>query len=317
MTSPEDQHPARRRFVPIALAACALLVVALVVVFATRDTPDGTASNTSPPAGSSAPEEPVEEPEGTAGIAQNILHADLRLDPTECALPELTLDAAGQEQFLVAAMTCLDETWLPVLEEQGIETQPIGLEVIAERTEGCGGDPVKPTDSAYYCPETGVVYWPAKDTNNDDWGAEDWMQYLFIAMHEYAHHVQMLTGVEDEAYEHEEEVGEKSPKRFEVSRRFELQAQCLAGMATASAEAGGTLTPAEAEEVLVTQAEVGDSDEQSEETAAPADTEETEGTGGERTHGDGESNEMWTYAGYEEGSTTACDTWSVEPADVS
>lgn len=282
-----EKLSSHRRLLPGTASLALLLVAALTACGGTPDTatPTVTQSSTAPPA-------PKSE------IGANALHANLRLGTLTCALPEFGLDATGQDRFVRAAMSCLDAAWLPVLSAAGIQTRPVQLVVVEKSTQGCEGDPVKPTDTTFYCNKSGTVYWAARDETNKDWGPADWTQFLFVAMHEYSHHVQNLAGVSAEADQAQEDAGPDTPESLLVSRRIELQAQCLAGMAASAAERGSVASAAEIRAMVDTQAEVGDGEQ------------------GMRTHGNGDSNRRWATAGYRDNSTSSCDTWSAAPNEV-
>ncbi|WP_433758960.1 neutral zinc metallopeptidase [Nocardia sp. CA-135398] len=218
-------------------------------------------------------------------LTTNTLHAELRLSALRCQLPPIEMSAAGQRQFVQSELDCLTKAWDPALRAAGMTLAPLQLVVVDDVTTGCSKQ-VQSTDPAFYC--GGSVYWPTDDPIHRGWGSQLAQYLMFVVMHEYGHHLQSSTGILRAADRDIGTAGEKSPLGLELSRRIELQAQCLAGVMLAAAQAGGMLTPAEAADLIDIQ----------------SDTEE------DPTHGTGVNSRRWVESGYRGASTSSCNTWA-------
>ncbi|MET8870896.1 neutral zinc metallopeptidase [Nocardia sp. NPDC004604] len=224
-------------------------------------------------------------------LTANTLHADLRLAPLQCELPPVEMSASGQRQFVQTMLDCLAKVWDSPLRSAGMSVAPLELVVVDSVVSGCSKQ-VRPTDAAFYC--GGSVYWPADDPIHQGWGSLLEHYLLFVVMHEYGHHLQSSTGILRTADRDIDTAGERSPVGLELSRRIELQAQCLAGVMLAAAQSGGMLTPSAADELIDIQSDVAED---------PA-------------HGTGTNSRRWVETGYRTASTSSCNTWAATPDEV-
>ncbi|MGY4099695.1 neutral zinc metallopeptidase [Nocardia sp. R16R-3T] len=229
----------------------------------------------------------VQEPPLTA----NTLHAELRLSPLRCQLPPIEMSAAGQRQFVQTELDCLTKAWDPPLRAAGMSLASLRLVVVDNVTTGCSKQ-VQPTDPAFYC--GGTVYWPTDDPIHRGWGSQLAQYLTFVVMHEYGHHLQSSAGILRTADRDIDSAGEKSPLGLELSRRIELQAQCLAGVMLGAAQAGGMLTAAEVADMIDIQ----------------SDTDE------DPTHGTGVNSRRWVESGYRGTTTSSCNTWAAPIDEV-
>lgn len=237
--------------------------------------------------------------------ANNRLHRHITLPALRCALPAAKrysrMSAEGQRQFVDAALHCLDEAWKPLLlaNELRVLPTPLRLTVVDHTqpapcsTAAAPDDILEPTNVAVYC--NGTVYWPTRDPSNRDWGPVPMDRYmLFVVMHEYSHHLQSLSGIGWQANHRMDAIGRQTPAALEISRRIELQAQCLAGMMIAAAAQGGVLPAYQAQRLVDMQGSVVPSE----------------------SHGSAANSARWAAAGYRGGSTAACNTWAAPPDAV-
>ncbi|WP_165633614.1 neutral zinc metallopeptidase [Actinopolyspora sp. BKK1] len=112
--------------------------------------------------------------------------------------------------------------------------------------------------------------------------------HLVLLAHEYGHHVQRLSGILRASAERADESAESSPASLRVTRRKELQAECFAGMFVARAVEDGLLDRRRGVRLVETPG-----------SAKMADT-----------HGSPANQRRWRKAGFREGSTSACATWT-------
>ncbi|SPL91241.1 YpfJ protein, zinc metalloprotease superfamily [[Actinomadura] parvosata subsp. kistnae] len=204
------------------------------------------------------------------------------------ACPETPLTAGGiprTREYLGAVVKCLDKSWSAYFARTRARFERPSVRYAEEGTV-CG---VALADvDAFYCHPSRTLVFPLTGRWID--GRTDLYPFK-VAAHEYAHHLQTLTGVR-RAYEARHRA--EPAARTELRRRFELQADCLAGVFMGSVR--GSL------------ARTGD-DWQALDEAIRA----TGDTGERRSHGGGASRVRWFGRGLATTSPAACDTWSAPP----
>ncbi len=119
--------------------------------------------------------------------------------------------------------------------------------------------------------------------------------------HEVGHHVQNLTGTNDEVSQLERS---NPGDANELSVRTELQADCYAGVWAATVFAEGALHPGDLDEAFTASEAIGD-DRLAEQAGRRVDADSF-------THGSSEQRRRWFEAGYESGDPNACDTFSAD-----
>lgn len=142
----------------------------------------------------------------------------------KCVLPHWS---AGDEPFLRSALVCLDDAWRPLLESIKVDFTPPTLVL-----SGTGTPPdcrQKLENNSYYC--AGTIYLDRSSYQKTAAGqAAVAIAALSMLAHEYGHHVQQLSGTLPAAVTRIDAAGRTTPLGLELTRRTELQAQCLAGM---------------------------------------------------------------------------------------
>ncbi|MFI6508313.1 neutral zinc metallopeptidase [Streptosporangium sp. NPDC050855] len=203
-----------------------------------------------------------------------------RAEPIDarCATLPKDLDAdAGAS--LRAFGRCLDRMWTATLNRAGMEYEPpeqVRLVTSASRAAcGTGDDDW----AGIYCPDSRVVNVLIED--------DEVFPMMFTLAHEYAHHVQEVTGLADR----------RGSEAFDEawSRRLELQADCLAA---------ATLRQVAPRRLERLRALAGPQDGADDDVRADH----------RRSHGSGASGAEWMRRGQQEGSVAACNTWGA-PAD--
>ena len=167
-------------------------------------------------------------------------------------------------------------------------------------TTGCGQ--ASSAVGPFYCPaDQGIYIDPGFFAElQSRYGAQggDFAQ-AYVLAHEYGHHVQHLTGADEQAQRFASE-GEQSG-----SVRLELQADCYAGVWAANAAESGLITfdDTDVTEGLSAAAAVGD-DRIQERSAGRVDPESW-------THGSAEQRQRWFRTGLASGDPRDCDTFGV------
>ncbi|MGC5012775.1 neutral zinc metallopeptidase [Streptosporangium sp. DT93] len=207
-----------------------------------------------------------------------------RTEPIDarCATLPKDLDA-DPEASLTALGRCLDRMWTATLERAGTEyTPPDEVRLVTSPSESaCGTD--EHDWSGIYCSDSRVV--------NVLVEGDAVFPMMFTLAHEYAHHVQEVTGLS----------GRRGSEAFDEawSRRLELQADCLAAATLR------TVTPRRLERLRVL---AGSRDD---------DADDDVRADHRRSHGSGASGAEWMRRGQESGSVAACNTWGVPAGQVS
>ncbi|MEU4829101.1 neutral zinc metallopeptidase [Streptosporangium sp. NPDC023615] len=207
-----------------------------------------------------------------------------RAEPIDARCAGLPKDLdADAEASLTAFGRCLDRMWTSTLDRAGTEYAPpeqVRL-VTSPSRAACGTG--EHDWAGIYCSDSRVVNVLVED------GAV--FPMMFTLAHEYAHHVQEVTGLADR----------RGSETFDEawSRRLELQADCLAAATLR------TVAPRRLERL---RALAGSRD---------ADADDDVRADHRRSHGSGASGAEWMRRGQEEGSVAACNTWGAPAGQVS
>ncbi|MFI6322181.1 neutral zinc metallopeptidase [Nonomuraea sp. NPDC050556] len=193
------------------------------------------------------------------------------------------------KEYLAAVTSCLDAAWSAHLHPF---SKP-SVRYYEEPADRVCGVPWPSGASAFYCTTSRTLHFPLEGA----WIEDRTDLYPFkVAAHEYGHHVQQVTGLR-RAYER---LARATPRRAaEYNRRYELQADCLAGVFLGS---------------------VWDSlDRSPKDWADLVDATIASGDWGEdyRSHGRGTTRAYWLKRGYAAVSPGACDTWKAPASKVS
>ena len=213
-------------------------------------------------------------------------------------------DSADREsQFVGFVAEDVQDAWTQAFAEAGREYEPTSVVIFeqATTTDGCG--PASSSTGPFYCPADRKVYLDLgffQELRNR-FGAPGNFAQAYVVAHEYAHHVQNLTGISDEVRRLQ---GENPDEANELSIRLELQADCLAGVWGNSAAEEDLLVPGDLEKGLDAAAAIGD-DRIQRETTGRVDRESW-------THGSSEQRVRWFRRGFESGDVQACNTFGGE-----
>jgi predicted metalloprotease len=209
-------------------------------------------------------------------------------------------DEAGRFVDVVSAN--VNDVWKVVFQQSGQSYRPPDAVVLYDEATSTGCGAGQSAMGPFYCPADRKVYldlsfWQELETR---YGAGGEAARAYVIAHEIGHHVQNLTGANDQA----QKMGAKGAESGSV--RLELQADCYAGVwAARAAEVSGgqvSLDPADIEDGLRAAAAVGD------------DTLQRKAQGrvvpDAFTHGSSEQRMRWFRKGSQSGDPDACDTFS-------
>jgi predicted metalloprotease len=207
----------------------------------------------------------------------------------------------GRRAFLHAVFADLEALWQREFHGAGLTYRPARLTVFAQQVHtACG------TQSAsvgpFYCPASfGVYLDPAffvALSHHAGVRLGDVAQ-AYVVGHEVGHHVQTLLGITHQkaAADHQDPAGANAR-----SVRFELQADCFAGVWMHSVYRRGQLTDADLQDALNAAAVVGDDFQRN--AAGEARPRE------DWTHGSSAQRQYWLTRGFEAGRPDACDTFT-------
>jgi predicted metalloprotease len=216
---------------------------------------------------------------------------------TECQSGE---DAnQRQDCRLLGTIQSLDAYWSEAYAGEGQFQQP-GVQVFSDAVNtACGG--ATAAVGPFYCPLDQTIYIDLGfyDQLESRFGAEGGpFAEMYVAAHEYGHHMQNLLGLLDSGRDAGAEGG---------AVRTELMADCFAGIWGAHAVETGFLEPLTREQVsqaLDAASVIGD-DRIQEQTQGQVNPETW-------THGSSEQRQEWFSQGLESGDPGACDTFEAD-----
>lgn len=283
-----------------------LLVVAAAVLGAVVGSHDSTAqpTDTQQPQ-STASGEPRQEPGKSSDPADNTVYRTGRMASVDCQA-DLRSSAPGPyEEFVQTSTACLDRAWGAQLRERGITHAAPGLVISksADPASPCRRSTAAYTPVAFYCPANETVYYSLPSARRAVLPKD--REYLIsTAAHEYAHHVQNVTGITAGYYTRYNRVYPDDVDEYtRLTRRLELQAQCFAGIFTGSNARSMRI---EREAMAATADRTGD--------------DALDGAGSDpsvRLHGSFVSNHRWLIDhGWDRRAPDACNTWSASAGAV-
>jgi predicted metalloprotease len=192
----------------------------------------------------------------------------------------------------------LHTTWSEIFQKAGKTYRPATLKVFREGTTskcGFGTSSIGP----FYCPgdEKAYIDLSFYKLLEERFGAPGRFAQAYVVAHEWGHHIQNVLGYEDTM----REAQKRDPERKnELSVRFELQADCLAGVWGHSTQKRNLLESGDVEAGLKAAAAIGD-DTLQKQSGGQVSPESW-------THGSSEQRMKWLRRGLESGTIDSCDT---------
>lgn len=258
----------------------------------------GTASAQAQPAASApvaaaSQQAPAAPPRGKAAATANPIYKTGRLANSNCSPGELPRGStAAYKRFLTTVTNCLNRAWASQFRKAGLAFSKPRLRIITRKVRTpCG--PWSSGADGIYCSADRTMYMLITKTQL----RQPYVPGITRLMaHEYGHHVQQVSGIWNYWVTARAQTGTQG--RLLLSRRSELQADCLAAVFMRSVQDTLPLDPAEWDRVVDWFRENGHK-------GWP-----------QNDHGKGPSQAYWMNRGFNSGSPSSCNTWSVSPRMV-
>jgi predicted metalloprotease len=250
-----------------------------------------------------ASSDPTATATATPRATPTVQSSDLRRLPQAPAPSGGPPSSQGRHRavFLRAVFDDVEGLWQQEFHGAGLTYRQARLTVFTEQVNtACG--PGGLSTGPFYCPASFGVYveprFFAALSNRVGVHLGDVAQ-AYVVAHEVAHHVQTLLGLTHQkaAADQQDPAGANAR-----SVRFELQADCLAGVWMHSVYRRGELTDADISQALDAAAVVGDDFQQNAAGQQRPREQWTHGSSAQRQH--------WLTTGLQEGRPEACDTFS-------
>ena len=206
-------------------------------------------------------------------------------------------------EFSDVVFNDVQKTWTESFKRDGDAYERAQMVVYSDavRTDGCGN--ATSAVGPFYCPADNRVYLDLTfyDDMSRQLNAPGDFAWAYVIAHEVGHHVQNITGTNDEVARLEQDNPDDAN---ELSVRVELQADCYSGVWASTVFAEGDLEAGDLDEAFTASEAVGD-DRLQEQAGGEIDQDSF-------THGTSEQRRRWFTTGYESGDPAACDTFSAE-----
>lgn len=204
--------------------------------------------------------------------------------------------------FLNATTDCLDQTWSTAFRRAGVPfSPPLRVFWTQPGRSPCGDYPA-PGAAAFYCPLNHAMYIGVTHAQEAAAGLPVRFNVAYgrEVAHEYGHHVQDEAGILE--YSHEARTQAATlDERNAITRRSELQAQCLAGAFMAAVRPSFPVTNTQWQVALRDSYGRGDDPDEPD----------------HRDHGSRRHYAGWLNLAFIRGSTGVCDTWSAPAIQIS
>lgn len=222
------------------------------------------------------------------------------LPRTRCPSGSVNLHSSSSiRHHLTHMFGCMTKAWKPALARQDIDLDTPGTVITSGRGRGaCGSYPSAGSNVPYYCPSNSTIYASTSATLHEYSRGRgfDAAGFDSIFAHEYGHHIQNTTGIEDSYWR----MASSAPqtKKLGMSRRLELQATCFAGMFMHSVKGSYPIGSSQEAQLVAFNSQVGD-------------------WKGPRNHGAPKHNGMWFKQGYTRHKAYQCNTWAASGSETS
>ncbi|MCW2812064.1 MAG: metalloprotease-like protein [Friedmanniella sp.] len=238
-------------------------------------------------------------------LTRNSLYrVDLGGRRVSCAVtvrrPKPALRDSRLAPYLRTLTGCLDKTFTGPLSRAGFSPSSPKVVSYAKKVKTPCGSYDQRHSPAYYCSGTRTIYWPATVDDGNEAYTFARLGYVGLAAHEYGHHLQYESGM-IQGYGALYYASTSAAARDLLSRRLELQAQCLEGVFLNQVSRTVGLASADRAQLRVWHSYTGDED-------PPA--------GRRPDHGTSAAQVRWLLRGLDSGDIGRCNTWSAGKAAV-
>lgn len=209
-------------------------------------------------------------------------------------------DEAGQ--FMAVVLADTEDTWSSIFAAAGQQYSPPRLRLYEGGTNsGCGA--ASSEVGPFYCPADQRVYIDLNFYNElaQRFQAPGDFAQAYVLAHEVGHHVQHLTGIDNQVRRAQQRASQEEQNALQV--RMELQADCYAGIWAHHANRSRSLLEAgDIEEGLAAAAAVGDDtiQQRAQGHVVPESF----------THGSAAQRQAWFQRGFQSGQVSSCDTFA-------
>jgi predicted metalloprotease len=210
--------------------------------------------------------------------------------------------------FLRVVLADTEDTWSELFSASGARYVPPHLVVFDGGVRsGCGA--ASSQAGPFYCPADQRVYIDLAFFNElvrrfdapGDSASPGSFAQAYVVAHEVGHHVQNLTGIEEQLRRAQQRASQEEQNALQV--RMELQADCFAGVWAHHAQrARKNIDPSDIQDGLAAAAAVGDDMIQKRTQGYVVPESFTHGSAAQRQH--------WFTQGFEQGTMQACDTFN-------
>ncbi|WP_405057470.1 neutral zinc metallopeptidase [Kribbella sp. NBC_01505] len=242
---------------------------------------------------SNVPGTPVPAISEPPALVKNAIYGAGKLAPSGCADPAGELTALAEVRaYYLKLVACLNKAWAPPVRKAGFAFKAPQLVVTVGHSPDSTCD--APDGQLYYC--RGTIYMDARvdiDYDKEDRAANRALMVFFIA-HEYAHHIQALTGIQ-KVKDARDETLNGVDIQLQETRRIELQADCFSGAFAASVRKTFPIDDAWVETWSATYDDFSPMDD---------------------THGLGATRRIWSLKGFTVGDLRACNTFAAAPGEL-
>ena len=205
-------------------------------------------------------------------------------------------------EFATVMKGSLEDVWGSIFTQSGAAYEPARLVFYDRLVESACGMNSSAT-GPFYCPPDQSIYLDLSFLGQlKQLGAPGDFAFAYVIAHEEGHHIQRITGTEQQVRQLQARSGERD--RNALSVLMELQADCYAGVWAHHVNQRNeevALEPGDVEEGLRAAAAIGD--DRLQETAGQSVQPES------FTHGSSEQRVRWLRTGLETGDARACDTF--------
>ncbi|MDR1768770.1 MAG: neutral zinc metallopeptidase [Propionibacteriaceae bacterium] len=243
--------------------------------------------------------------EAAALLTDNAFYDQNSVGAVDCVVDQVDITSAStsqMEKHLNELTACLWRVWNPPVTGAGYELpRPPVTTYTKPITTGCGK---ADTANAFYCGADQRVYY-AMDVYEVIPSSLRKAPFIAdtILAHEFGHALQARTGIlfAETAFSSSSKVTED--EALDLSRRTEMQADCAAGMFTASVAAANSLDDADVDDLAKMIYSIGDDVL-------------TGKTGYSYDHGLGKNRSTWFFVGVGAKSVGSCNTYTASDEDV-